>query len=155
MALLILIPAAVASAETDIEKLKPNVFKDKHVDLNTDYLHDNSRYKQKYAIPEEQKQLTFKKDDKDPLKKVKEVLFNGSKKENNSITAKSAQLHLFSGKPESTLREMNDDKGSTGSSTLMILYLTIIAGGILLLFLLLIPWMMKKQGKGQPTMKRW
>lgn len=144
MVLLTFIPVGTVFADTDIKDLKPNVFKDKKVDWNTDYLHDKAHYRQKTSIPKIQRQLTFKKDKHNPAKEMEKELFQGNTKENNTITAKATKLHLFSDKGDTPYHPTDTDMQNTGNSSLVVLYLSIIGAGIVLMFLILIPRMIQK-----------
>ncbi|WP_054950769.1 type VII secretion protein EssA [Numidum massiliense] len=153
MTLLVLVPSKVTLAETDFGDsdvdVEPNEYKDAEVELNTDYFHDPSLYRQKGDFSEEQKKLTFRRKENDVFKQVTGQLFLRDTKEHNTIAAKAAELKLFSThdrRPSHTVEDERDN--AAASSSLTILYIVLIAIGTLLLFLLLIPRGLRK-GKEQ------
>lgn len=139
MALLTFIPYSVSFANIDIEELEPNVYEKGKVNPNTDYLHEKSLYELKQPIPEEQKGLTFEKED-NPNEKIKKKLFQDQTNENNTIAAKAEQWKLFGDeKMKSYQTRKYDSLVETKENThLVMLYIVCIMIGIVLIFLLLI-----------------
>ncbi|WP_394373041.1 type VII secretion EssA family protein [Bacillus aquiflavi] len=72
-------------------------------------MHEKSLSERKYAIPEEQKELTFKRQEIKPIEEVKNQLFIGSEKQNNSIIAQTEKLQLFSEKESDFLIEEEEE----------------------------------------------
>ncbi|MBX9976542.1 type VII secretion protein EssA [Cytobacillus firmus] len=139
-----LIAGQSAGATPDFNNLTPNTYEKKEFKENTDYLHEKSLYENKKEIPEEQKDLTFTKKNLDPLKEVKEKLFDGGKTTNNTITAKAEQLQLFSDSKQESFLKAEDQTPAEQDNKLMILYiiLLVIAIGVIMGFL--IPRMAKQ-----------
>ncbi|MBG9443068.1 type VII secretion protein EssA [Cytobacillus firmus] len=139
-----LIAGQNAGATPDFNNLTPNTYEKKEFKENTDYLHEKSLYENKKQIPEEQKDLTFTKKNLDPLKEVKEKLFDGGETTTNTITAKADQLQLFSDSKQESFFKAEDQVPAEQDNKLMILYiiLLVIAIGVIMGFL--IPRMAKQ-----------
>lgn len=139
-----LIASQSAGATPDFNNLTPNTYEKKEFKENTDYLHEKSLYENKKEIPEEQKDLTFTKKNLDPLKEVKEQLFDGGETTNNTITAKADQLQLFSDSKQESFFRAEDQTPTEQDNKLIFLYiiLLIIAIGVIMGFL--IPRMAKQ-----------
>ncbi|MDM5227694.1 type VII secretion protein EssA [Cytobacillus sp. NJ13] len=139
-----LIAGQSAGATPDFNNLTPNTYEKKEFKENTDYLHEKSLYENKKQIPEEQKDLTFAKKNLDPLKEVKEQLFDGGETTNNTITSKAEQLQLFSDSKQESFLKAEDQTPAEQDNKLMILYiiLLVIAIGVIMGFL--IPRMAKQ-----------
>ncbi|RBP87378.1 type VII secretion protein EssA [Cytobacillus firmus] len=139
-----LIGGQSAGATPDFNNLTPNTYEKKEFKENTDYLHEKSLYENKKEIPEEQKDLTFTKKNLDPLKEVKEQLFDGGETTNNTITAKADQLQLFSDSKQESFLKAEDQTPTEQDNKLIFLYiiLFIIAIGVIMGFL--IPRMAKQ-----------
>ncbi|MGG4489412.1 type VII secretion protein EssA [Metabacillus idriensis] len=139
-----------AETVTNLEELDPNVYEEKELKENTEYLHEESLYEKRTTIPEEQKDLTFEKPSSDQKDELQEQLFTDYTKEKNTIKSKAEQLDLFSGSAEPSLsmtETVNSD--TTQNSGLMMTYILLIAIGVILMLGLLIPKMTqsKKQIK--------
>ncbi|PLR75549.1 type VII secretion protein EssA [Bacillus sp. V3-13] len=151
----LMLPAAIflngnsAGASPDIDTLTPNTYEKKEFDENTNFLHEDSLYDNKKAIPEEQKGLTFEKQKSNPLDSVKDQLFIGEGKTTNTITATAERLKLFSDMDHNNKFEVseNTENNTNDNSRLMILYIGLLAVGIIVMLVLLIPKM--AQGKRQ------
>ncbi|WP_165971024.1 type VII secretion protein EssA [Peribacillus frigoritolerans] len=131
-----------AETETNLEELDPNVYEEKELKENTEYLHEESLYEKRTTIPEEQKDLTFEKPSRDEKDDLQEQLFTNYTKEKNTIKSKAEQLDLFSGSAEPSLsmtETVNSD--TTQNSGLMMTYILLIAIGVILMIGLLIPKM--------------
>ncbi|UQX53221.1 type VII secretion protein EssA [Cytobacillus pseudoceanisediminis] len=107
-------------------------------------MHEKSLYENKKEIPEEQKDLTFTKKNLDPLKEVKDQLFDGGETTNNTITAKADQLQLFSDSKQESFLKAEEQTPTEQDNKLIYLYiiLLIIAIGVIMGFL--IPRMAKQ-----------
>ncbi|WP_370224341.1 type VII secretion protein EssA [Cytobacillus sp.] len=133
-----LIAGQSAGATPDFNNLTPNTYEKKEFKENTDYLHEKSLYENKKEIPEEQKDLTFTKKNLDPLKEVKEQLFDGGETANNTITAKADQLQLFSDSKQESFLKAEDQTPAEQDNKLIFLYiiLLVIAIGVIMGFLI-------------------
>lgn len=135
-----------ADAETNLNELDPNIYEEKERKENTNYLHEKSLYEKRNAIPEEQKNLTFKKPSRDEQDGIKNQLFTAYTKEKNTIKSKSEQMELFSENPEQSLSMAETEDNASGqNSGLTMTYILVIAIGVILMIGLLIPRM--TQGK--------
>ncbi|MCM3597317.1 type VII secretion protein EssA [Metabacillus idriensis] len=131
-----------AETETNLEELDPNVYEEKELKENTEYLHEESLFEKRTTIPEEQKDLTFEKPSRDEKDDLQEQLFTDYTKEKNTIKSKAEQLDLFSGSAEPSMsmtETVNSD--TTQNSGLMMTYILLIAIGVILMLGLLIPKM--------------
>jgi type VII secretion protein EssA len=133
-----LIAGQSAGATPDFDNLTPNTYEKKEFKENTDYLHEKSLYENKKEIPEEQKDLTFTKKNLDPLKEVKDQLFDGGATTNNTITAKADQLQLFSDSKQESFLKAEDQTPAEQDNKLIFLYiiLLVIAIGVIMGFLI-------------------
>jgi type VII secretion protein EssA len=143
---LIITSVVTVNAETNLNELDPNIYEEKERKENTNYLHEKSLYEKRNAIPEEQKNLTFKKPLRDEQDELKKQLFTAYTKEKNTIKSKSEQMELFSGNPEPTMSMAETEVNASGqNSGLTMTYILLIAIGVILMMGLLIPRM--SQGK--------
>lgn len=148
--LLLLFPVitsgVTAIAETNLNELDPNIYEEKERKENTNYLHEKSLYEKRNEIPEEQKNLTFKKPSRDEQDEIKKQLFTDYTKEKNTIKSKSEQMELFSGSSELSLSMAEPEDIASGQNFgLTMTYILLIAIGVILMIGLLIPRM--SQGK--------
>ncbi|MCM3705276.1 MULTISPECIES: type VII secretion protein EssA [Cytobacillus] len=133
-----------AGATPDFNDVTPNTYEKKKFKENTDYLHEKSLYENKKQISEEQKDLTFTQKSLDPLKEVKEKLFDGSETTNNTITAKADQLQLFSDSKQESFFKTENQEPVEKDNKLMILYIILLLIAIGVIMGLLIPRMAKQ-----------
>lgn len=144
--ILVITSGVTAEAETDLNELDPNIYEEKERKENTNYLHEKSLYEKRNAIPEEQKNLTFKKPSRDEQDDIKDQLFTDYTKEKNTIKSKSEQMELFSGSSELSLSMAEPEVNASGQNFgLTMTYILLIAIGVILMIGLLIPRM--TQGK--------
>ncbi|PLR83444.1 type VII secretion protein EssA [Bacillus canaveralius] len=142
-------PAAIflngisVGASPNIDDLMPNTYEKKEFNENTNFLHEDSLYDNKKAIPEEQKGLTFEGQKSNPLEGVKDQLFSGDAKANNTITAKAERLKLFSDVENKNKFDVSEDTESITNDNpkLIILYICLLAVGVIVMLGLLIPKM--------------
>jgi type VII secretion protein EssA len=135
-----------AETESNLEELDPNIYEEKELKENTDYLHEESLYEKRNSIPEEQKDLTFEKPSRDEKDDLQEQLFTNYTKEKNTIKSKAEQMDLFSGTAEPSMSmSETENKDTSQNSGLMMTYILLIAIGVILMIGLLIPKM--TQGK--------
>jgi type VII secretion protein EssA len=132
------------AATPNIENVTPNTYEKEAFKENTDFLHEKSLYENKEEIPEEQKTLTFKKTDYDPLKELQKQLFSGNTENNNTIAVKAEQLKLFTDVSEDDLY-LEADSGSTAkqNTKLMIVYVCLLVVAIVVMLIFLIPRMVR------------
>lgn len=98
-------PAFSARAETGIEDLTPNEYKKREFKKNTELLHEKSLSEKKVQMSELQRGLKLSVPKDESYNDVISTLFEGSKKENNTITAKAEQLKLFSSENKAALSD--------------------------------------------------
>ncbi|CAM4006674.1 type VII secretion protein EssA [Mesobacillus zeae] len=98
-------PAFSARAETGIEDLTPNEYKQREFKKNTELLHEKSLTEKKVQMSELQRGLKLSVPKDDSYNDVISTLFEGSKKESNTITAKAEQLKLFSSENKAALSD--------------------------------------------------
>lgn len=143
---LMITSGVTAIAETNLNELDPNIYEEKERKENTNYLHEKSLYEKRNEIPEEQKNLTFKKPSRDEQDEIKKQLFTDYTKEKNTIKSKSEQMELFSGSSELSLSMAEPEDIASGQNFgLTMTYILLIAIGVILMIGLLIPRM--SQGK--------
>lgn len=143
---LVITSGVTAIAETNLNELDPNIYEEKERKENTNYLHEKSLYEKRNEIPEEQKNLTFKKPSRDEQDEIKKQLFTDYTKEKNTIKSKSEQMELFSGSSELSLSMAEPEDIASGQNFgLTMTYILLIAIGVILMIGLLIPRM--SQGK--------
>ncbi|KON85645.1 lipoprotein [Sporosarcina globispora] len=141
---LLLLAGQSAGATPDFNNLTPNTYEKREFKENTDYLHEKSLYENKKQIPEEQNNLTFTKKNLDPLKEVKDKLFDGGETINNTITAKADQLQLFSDSKQESFLKVEDQTPVEQENKLMILYIILLVVAIGVIIGFLIPRMAKQ-----------
>jgi type VII secretion protein EssA len=131
-----------AETESNLEELDPNIYEEKELKENTDYLHEESLYEKRNSIPEEQKDLTFEKPSRDEKDDLQEQLFTNYTKEKNTIKSKAEQMDLFSGNAEPSMSiSETENKDNSQNSGLMMTYILLIAIGVILMIGFLIPKM--------------
>lgn len=125
------IPSAAAVTEENTD-VKPNEYQQKDVEINTDYLHEESYYEEKTALPEEQKDLTFELPSKDPDAELKKELFTSSDiEDSNTIKVQTKQLGLtFDEKPAVKSAQSQTDETAKPSFLLPMIYTILILLGI-------------------------
>ncbi|PLT31937.1 type VII secretion protein EssA [Bacillus sp. V5-8f] len=133
----------IGSAE-EKSTVKPNQYKEKEIDLQTDYFHEESLLEKKQSLPEEQKSLTFIKGENLFFESARHGLFQSSSADNNTIKAKAEQLELFSSQSKmlSSSNKTEEDNGFILNLTIVLGIIAVIAA--VCLFLFLVPQM----GKG-------
>ncbi|MGD6793972.1 type VII secretion protein EssA [Metabacillus indicus] len=140
---LVLAGGAAALAETDLDQLDPNVYEEKELKENTEYLHEKALFEKREEIPEEQKDLTFKKPGRDAEDELKDRLFTQYTKENNTIKSKAEQMGLFSQSSDQASGRIStgEEQQQSGNTGLLMTYILLIAVGVLLIIGILIPKM--------------
>ncbi|MFD0051705.1 type VII secretion protein EssA [Actinomycetes bacterium NPDC127524] len=141
-------------AEEGNPAAKPNVYHEKKIELNTNFQEDSTK---KYALPEEQKALTFEKKPDEQVSEIKAELFKKEQKDNSSIQAKVKQLKLFE-KNDAAIDTASMQEGQTDNEQNFSFSLTLLLGIILLLaviilFFILVPRMMSISQEGRKVKK--
>nr|WP_187444397.1 type VII secretion protein EssA [Rossellomorea vietnamensis] len=140
------ISAAPLSANTGIDDLVPNDYKENKFKKNNDLIHDQSLKNQKIEIPEEQKKLQFEGAPSNALGELKQNIFQGEEKGTNTIKAKAEGLKLFS-QSDRAAKLGAMEEAEQGSSSLSILIAVFAGVCILLLILVIVIWNRTDQGK--------
>ena len=132
-----------ARADSGIDDLTPNTYEKKDFKGNTDYLHDKSLYENREnGSSKEVQDLTFKKNNSNPLEKVKAQLFTDTNKETNTIASKALLLNLFTDdNVKSYDHEDTMEQTAKQKSRILILYIGLLIIGLLILLVILIPKM--------------
>lgn len=114
---------------------EPNEYKEKEIEIKKSYQNDVSK---RGELPEEQKHLTFQKQDQTDSMQLREQLFQISRLEANTIIAKADQLALFSKQDRNTIRKQEIQPTESPSNILTVLIVTVVII-IAAMFLLIIP----------------
>lgn len=125
------IPSAAAAETEENTDVAPNQYEKKDIEIDTNYLHEDSSYEEKTELPEEQKDITFDKPKDRDAELIKDLFTSTDAEGSNSIAAQSKQLGItFAEKPitKASSTEMKE-KGSS-SLLLPIIYIVLILIGI-------------------------
>src|SRR5699024_9564178 len=90
--LFILSVSSITFAEDENDKVEPNVYKKRDINIRNN-LQDNLN--ERKELPEKQKELTFEPPRKTEKEQISEELFQSSVIETNTTTSKATQLELF------------------------------------------------------------
>ncbi|MBP3039682.1 type VII secretion protein EssA [Bacillaceae bacterium Marseille-Q3522] len=132
------------AAPQNFDKLNPNTYEKQEFNENTDFLHEESLYENKEAIPEEQLVLTFEQQEASSLDHVKARLFADMEKKNNTIVIKAQQMQLFSNTGEENLQLAEySETVANQNGKLMIVYICLVVIAIFIILVLLIPKMVQ------------
>ncbi|RFU63100.1 type VII secretion protein EssA [Peribacillus glennii] len=145
--LLLMVSPGIGSAEQE-PIVEPNQYKEKDIELQTEYFHEESLLEKKRSLPEEQKSLTFMKVEDPYYENARQELFQSSAADNNTIKAKAEQLELFSseGRMSFGTDKTEKDDGFNFNLTVLLGILAVLA--VICLFLILVPKMSKGDFQG-------
>ncbi|PLT31473.1 type VII secretion protein EssA [Peribacillus deserti] len=133
------------AAADDNRPVEPNTYKEKEIDLQTEYFHEDSLLKEKEQLSEEQKMLTFKRQEQEFFEQIKEGLFINAESKTTTVSANASELNLFSRESFSSPSDViASDRGEERESSFLPLVLGLILTlCILYMFLILVPKMTK------------
>jgi type VII secretion protein EssA len=140
------IVGVVHADTTKIDELVPNEYQQNEFKSNTNLLKDNSLLNQRTNIPEEQKGITFEKDNISKDEELKKELFLSDATDQNTVKAKAEELQLFSSEEVTTSNQIEEDTPSSSNLSLSILIWALVGISILLLIVVLFVW-----GKSQKS----
>ncbi len=126
------IPSAAAAETEENTDVAPNQYEKKDIEIDTNYLHEDSYYEEKTELPEEQKDITFDKPEDKDAELIKGLFTSTDAEESNTIAAQSKQLGItFAEKPiTKTSSTETKEEEATSSLLLPILYVVLILLGI-------------------------
>ncbi len=126
------IPSAAAAETEENTDVAPNQYKKKDIEIDTNYLHEDSYYEEKTELPEEQKDITFDQPEDKDAELIKNLFTSTDAEESNTIAAQSKQLGItFAEKPiTKTSSTETKEEEATSSLLLPILYVVLILLGI-------------------------
>ncbi|WP_257347604.1 type VII secretion protein EssA [Pseudalkalibacillus decolorationis] len=133
-------------ANTEIDDLVPNEYKENEFKKNEDLLHGDSLSNESSNIPEEQKDLTFEGIKTFQNEGIEHKLFANNSDDKNTIKAKADRLKLFASKDSLKLGDQEEEIDSSSFSSLSILISVLVGVCLLLLVLILVVWN-KSSGK--------
>ncbi|MGO1135640.1 type VII secretion protein EssA [Bacillus subtilis] len=124
------IPSAAAAQTEENTDVAPNQYEKKDIEIDTNYLHEDTYYEEKTELPEEQKDITFDKPKDKDAELIKD-LFTSTNAE-DTIAAQSKQLGItFAEKPMTkTSSTETEDEQETSSLLLPMIYVVLILLGI-------------------------
>ncbi|WP_409291185.1 type VII secretion protein EssA [Peribacillus sp. SCS-37] len=136
--LLIAVPGAAFAEEGPAPR--PNQYEKKKLDLDTEYIHEGSLLKEKERLSEEQKLLTFKREEKKLFEAVKGRLFMSDAKV-TTASSKAEKLNLFTGENASQPKKIKREEpaGEGTAAFLPVILGVLLAICVLFLFFILVP----------------
>ncbi|MBM7694490.1 type VII secretion protein EssA [Peribacillus deserti] len=143
LALLVMFYSPWTGAADNNVQVEPNTYKEKDIELQTEYFHEDALLKEKEQLSEEQKMLTFKRHEQELYNQIKGKLFLETENKTTTVSAKAKKLNLFSGqsmsRPDEAQASERDEEGV--SSYLPLVLGFILALCILYMFFILVPKM--------------
>ena len=128
--------------------VKPNVYQEKDINIQTEYFHDEELLKQKEKIPEELKGLTFERGKYEIIDSIEDSLFlSPVTEDNNIIASKAEEMGLFSSEVPIRKRNIEEEK-SFLNFDLSVLLGVVLGIAVVCLFVVLIPKMSKLNQEG-------
>lgn len=126
------IPSAAAAETEENTDVAPNQYEKKDIEIDTNYLHEDTYYEEKVELPEEQKNFTFDKPEDKDAELIKNLFTSTNPEESNTIAAQSKQLGItFAEKPMKKTSSPETEEGQGTSSLLLpIIYVVLILLGI-------------------------
>lgn len=126
------IPSAAAAETGENTDVAPNQYEKKDIEIDTNYLHEDTYYEEKTELPEEQKDITFDKPEDKDAELIKDLFTSTNPEESNTIAAQSKQLGItFAEKPMTKTSSTETEEGQETSSLLLpIIYVVLILLGI-------------------------
>lgn len=144
--LLFILPVHGLAEEEPI--VKPNVYQEKDINIQTEYFHDEELLKQKEKIPEELKGLTFERGKYEIIDSIEDSLFlSPVTEDNNIIASKAEEMGLFSSEVPIRKRNIEEEK-SFLNFDLSVLLGVVLGIAVVCLFVVLIPKMSKLNQEG-------
>ncbi|WP_409296646.1 type VII secretion protein EssA [Peribacillus sp. SCS-26] len=136
--LLIAVPGTALAEEGPAPE--PNQYEKKKLDLDTEYIREGSLLKEKERLPEEQKLLTFKREEKKLFEAVKGRLFMSDAKV-TTASSKAEKLNLFTGENASQPKKIKREEpaGEGTGAFLPVILGILLAVCVLFLFFILVP----------------
>jgi len=131
----ILSVSSITFAEDEKDKVEPNVYKKRDINIRNNFRDNLNERKE---LPEEQKELTFEPPRKTEKEQISEELFQSSVIETNTITSKATQLELFSMADYEAKRD-TEEEVLEESSILLIIFMIIIVAIVIVMIFLLVP----------------
>ncbi|WP_158591766.1 type VII secretion protein EssA [Oceanobacillus halophilus] len=135
--IIILMVGSPVLADDSTIKVEPNIYKGKDININRNF----QETEQKKPLPEEQKNLTFEKENKTETDRIEEQLFLSSNIETNTIAAKAQQFNLFSEQDKRAIQLTDEAESVQNNSTIMILMIIAVSLVIGTMFFFIIPRM--------------
>ncbi|AHA79111.1 Uncharacterized protein yueC [Bacillus subtilis PY79] len=126
------IPSAAAAQTEENTDVAPNQYEKKDIEIDTNYLHEDTYYEEKTELPEEQKDITFDKPKDKDAELIKDLFTSTNAEDSNTIAAQSKQLGItFAEKPMTkTSSTETEDEQETSSLLLPMIYVVLILLGI-------------------------
>lgn len=126
------IPSAAAAETEENTDVAPNQYEKKDIEIDTNYLHEDTYYEEKTELPEEQKDITFDKPEDKDAELIKDLFTSTDSEESNTIKAQSKQLGItFAEKPITKASSTEtEEEQETSSLLLPIIYIVLILLGI-------------------------
>ncbi len=126
------IPSATAAETEKNTDVAPNQYEKKDIEIDTNYLHEDTYYEEKTELPEEQKDITFDKPKDKDTELIKELFTSTDPEKSNTIKAQSKQLGITFAKKPITKASSTETKEEQGTSSLLlpIIYVVLILLGI-------------------------